>query len=89
MRTSTLAVLVVVLGFVGFLIYSAMRQGKTECEVCIGYAGQSVCRSAAAGNRKDAAQAATTAACAVMASGVTDTVQCQQTPPSKFECRDR
>jgi hypothetical protein len=64
------------------------RQARVECEVCIAYAGRSACRVAAARDRGEAAQAATTAACAVLSSGVTETVACQGTRPAKLFCRE-
>lgn len=82
-----LAIALGIAAFVALLVWSAMREGKVECELCVTYQGRSACRAAKAADRKDAVQAATTAACAAIASGVTDTVQCQATAPTRLSCK--
>ncbi|HTQ53194.1 MAG TPA: hypothetical protein VMI94_01975 [Bryobacteraceae bacterium] len=66
---------------VGFVVYSTLNTGRIRCEVCITYRGQQACRTAAASTRDLALRTATENACATLASGVTDSNQCNNTPP--------
>ena len=79
-----------VLALLGALIvYSSLGQGGVRCEVCLEFRGRDVCRSADGANEHDARMAATTNACAFVASGVTDSMACERTPPRKAECTPR
>ena len=79
----TLAVLLVIGAVV---VGSSLRTGTVRCEVCIDFAGRSACRSVDGATEEDAHMAAVTNACALLASGVTDTMACQRTPPRRSEC---
>jgi len=84
-RTSwlTLAVLIVIGAIV---IGSSLTTGTVRCEVCIDFGGRSACRSVDGPTADDARMAAVTNVCALLASGVTDTMACQRTPPRRSEC---
>jgi hypothetical protein len=66
---------------VGFVIYSTMNTGRIRCEVCITFQGRQACRTASAPSRELALRTATENACAQIASGVTDSNQCNNTQP--------
>jgi hypothetical protein len=68
---------------VGFVVYSTLSTstGRIRCAVCITFRGNQSCRTAAARTRELALRAATENACALVASGVTDSNQCHETPP--------
>jgi hypothetical protein len=70
--------LVVVLTLV---VYTTMGTSRYRCEVCIFFNGRSACRTAAASTEAQALRAATENACAEIASGVTDSIACESTPP--------
>jgi hypothetical protein len=83
-------VALVVLALLGALIvYSSLGQGGVRCEVCLEFRGRDVCRSVDGSNEHDARMAATTNACAFVASGVTDSMACERTSPRKAECAPR
>lgn len=65
----------------GFVVYSTMTTGRIRCEVCITFRGQRACRTASARTRDLALRTATENTCALLASGVTDSNQCNNTPP--------
>ncbi len=69
---------------VALVIYSTVGAARFRCEVCITYAGRSACRTASASSREQALRTATENACAQIASGVTETNQCQNTPPDNL-----
>ena len=72
--------------FVATLVMALAREAAVECEVCIVFAGQRVCRTNAGADRAAAIQGATTAACSIMSSGVTRGIQCSNTRPQAVQC---
>lgn len=55
------------------------------CEVCMTFNGHMECRKAQASNNQDCQRTGTDNACALLASGVTDTINCTQSTPTKVE----
>jgi hypothetical protein len=53
-------------------------------EVCMEFKGMTNCGTARGETEQNAQRAATTVACATLASGVTDSIACDQTPPKKI-----
>jgi hypothetical protein len=70
------------------MIYAVMAEGRVECEVCVAYRGQTVCRTSTAVDRPSAISGAVSAACAVLSGGVTDGIECSSTPPRSLTCND-
>lgn len=71
----------------GFLLLAVtttwmMLSGRRHrVEVCMEFRGRTVCRPAAGPTREDAIRTATDNACALLASGMADSIQCGHTPP--------
>lgn len=86
MSKTTKATVVFLALFIGFVIFRSLGVSKVECEVCITYDGQQQCRKASSDTRDMAMQSATTAACATIAGGMTDSIRCQNTPPDRATC---
>jgi hypothetical protein len=80
----TLAVLVPVAAVV---IYNSFQVSDYECSVCITFFGREQCRTVNAKTEKEGIASAIDNACALLASGVTETMRCQRTPPTKASCR--
>ena len=74
------------LAVVGFVIYSSLGQNKLTCEVCVTYKGHSKCRSAAGPTRDQTIQVAQDNACAFLATGMTENIQCGQRQPDRVSC---
>jgi hypothetical protein len=70
-----------VLGVVAFLIYSSMHLARYRVEVCVDFQGRNECRTASADTQDHALRSAQSNACALVASGVTDSMQCEQSRP--------
>ncbi len=85
----TLLIVVVFAGFVAYVIYSTTGLDQVSCEVCIDYKGAFKCASASGTTEEEARGTATTVACAALSSGVTDSINCENTPPRSAECRAR
>ncbi len=75
--------------FVGLVVYGTLQIPTVECEVCITFRGRSDCRTVAGATATEARSAAVTNVCALMSSGVTDTLACERTPPTKIECSEK
>jgi hypothetical protein len=84
---STLATVAVLAPVMGFVVYSSFFVSEYECEVCIDFEGRNGCRSVKAATEAEAMRGAIDNTCAQLASGVTDTMRCSRTQPSKADCR--
>src|SRR5271154_3344127 len=65
----------------GLVLYSAMGNAKYRCEVCVTYQGRQACRTASAATKEQAERTAKENACAQIASGVTDSIACDNSTP--------
>ncbi len=72
--------------FMAFVVYRSLRISGYRCTVCINFRDQGVCRTVDGPTEREARQAATTNACAFLASGVTDSLACERTGPTKVDC---
>jgi hypothetical protein len=70
---------------VGMVVLTTFRQDRVRCQVCVTFNGQRDCRTASATNRQEAIRTAVSNACAQLASGVTQTTQCESTTPDSIE----
>jgi len=71
---------------VAIVVYTSLDVGAVRCEVCIAFAGNDVCRSVDGASEAEARQGAVTNACALLTSGVTNTMACERTPPTRERC---
>jgi len=76
----------VLAGIIAVVVLSSLSIGGVRCEVCMEFGGRRACRAVDGNDEQEAHMAAVTNACALIASGVTDTVACQNTPPSEVHC---
>jgi len=77
-------------GFVAlivFIIYSATGLAKVNCEVCMEFHGGTSCKPAAGTTQEEAIRTAVDIACSDLASGRTDSIACQHTPPKSVSCK--
>jgi hypothetical protein len=68
---------------VGYVMYSSFGAHPYKCEVCMVFHGGRDCRTASADTRENALRTAITNACAQLASGVTESSQCEGTEPER------
>jgi hypothetical protein len=73
--------------FLAFVVFTTFQGDRVRVEVCMAFRGQRDCRTASARNRQEAVRTAVTNACAQLASGVTDSMQCENTPPESINLR--
>ena len=74
--------IVFVVGVLGVLLYSTMNLAKFKVEVCVTFNGRSDCRIASADTEEHALRTATSNACGLLASGVTDSLACEHSVPT-------
>jgi hypothetical protein len=79
---SVVAVLVTVAAMLSY-VKSSLAE---SCEVCITFNGRTDCREAFAQTRDEAIETATTNACALISSGMTDSIQCSNSKPDSVTC---
>jgi len=82
MKKPVVVGILIVAVILGVLIYSSMNLAKYRVEVCITYNGKQSCKTASGSTEAFAQRSATTNACALIASGVTESMQCENTPPT-------
>jgi hypothetical protein len=70
---------------VGYVVYSSFGSHPYHCRVCMVFQGRRDCRTASADSRDGALRTAITNACAQIASGVTESSQCEGTPPESVD----
>ena len=80
-RKAKLVIAAAFLVFVAFVVYSSLGLGKVTVEVCMEFRGRANCGTASAPTEEEAARAATDVACALISSGMTDSLACSRTPP--------
>lgn len=86
-KLRVLALIVGIGAVVGTLIFSSMRSVQAECSLCVEFRGQRQCRSGLGPTPDDAQNAAQRAACAVMSSGMDESIACSRTPPVQLQCQ--
>jgi hypothetical protein len=64
------------------IVYSSMNLSGHKVEVCITFNGQSACRTAAGQTEEFARRTAITNVCGELASGVTESLACENTQPT-------
>jgi hypothetical protein len=78
-RKAAAAITAVVLAIMGYVVVGSMARVQKQCEVCIEFNGARRCAKGAGANEKEAKDGARTAACGVLASGMDETIRCQNT----------
>jgi hypothetical protein len=81
--------LVVLLGvvlFIGVVVYSTIAPAQVECEVCMEFDGQRVCRLGAGESEEAAARAAQESVCGGNAFGMSEVIVCRGAEPLSVTC---
>jgi hypothetical protein len=83
-KKSVLLAIAFVALVIGAVIYTTMSASSSRyrVEVCVDFHGQRSCRTAGAATEDGALRTARENACALISSGVTDSIACGNTPPS-------
>jgi len=87
MKRSTVVVILTLIGFVAFLLWTTLSAQKVECTVCVEFGGGQNCATATADDSSAASQTAQTTACGTLARGMTETIACGNAKPESRVCR--
>jgi hypothetical protein len=71
----------------GLVVYGSMARVRYECEVCVEFNGVTRCTRGAGATEEEARRGAQTAACGVLASGMDESIRCDNTRPRSVQCR--
>jgi hypothetical protein len=88
-RLQRLLVVLSVLAFIAYLAWGTLSAQKVECEICVDFANGRNCATATAETEAEAARSAQTTACGPLASGMTESIACGNSPPARRQCRVR
>lgn len=87
MTKGRLLALVAAIGLLlGVLIYGSFSVVQTQCDLCVEYNGTRTCRTGSGVDEDEAQQAAQRAACAVMAFGMSESINCGRVIPTNVQC---
>ncbi|HEY8256117.1 MAG TPA: hypothetical protein VIG08_00510 [Gemmatimonadales bacterium] len=82
-----LLTIVVLAGFVAFLLWSTLSSQRVECAVAVEFQGRSGSGTASAASEADAVREAQTAACGPITGSMNETIACGNRPPVSRRCR--
>ena len=85
-RRSAWLLAAVLMAFMALIIYRSFKVGGYRCSVCISFQGQAVCRTVDGPTEREARMGAANNACAFLANGVTDSMACERSAPTKVDC---
>ena len=89
MGRTTRATLIFLGLFIAVVVYFSMTIAEQECEVCMTFMNESVCRTAASGTKEASIESAVSSACGTLAAGMTESIRCSNTRPDRVTCRER
>jgi hypothetical protein len=84
-RARLLTVLVIV-GFIVFLVYATLEVQRVECSVTVRFQGESRSATASGANEGSATEQAQTAACGPLVHGMDESIACSRRPPAAVQC---
>ncbi len=85
-RWGVLVLVLAAVATVALLVLGVRQSMGAECEVCVTFLGRTECRRAAGKDEREATTTATQNACAFLAGGMTQSIQCGNTVPDSVVC---
>lgn len=86
MKRAKWLVIVGVLLFAGYVVFGTMTRAQAQCEVCLEFDSELVCRRGAGPTVAEAEQAAQESACGGNAQGMTELIRCRNQTPASVQC---
>lgn len=81
-----IAILLAMIGFMGAVVWSTVQAGEVECEVCMVFDGEEVCRSGRGPGEAEALAEAQASVCGGNVSGMAELIACRGRPPDRQSC---
>ncbi len=82
-----LVTVLVIVGFIAFLVYATLEVQRVECTVTVAFQGESRSATASGANEQSATEQAQTAACGPLVQGMDESIACSRRPPTAVQCR--
>jgi hypothetical protein len=79
--------LLVLIGFVAFLLWSTLSSQRVECAVAVEFQGRPGSATASGASEEAAAREAQTAACGPITGGMNEAIACSRVQPVRRTCR--
>jgi len=89
MKRSTMITLAVLALIIALFFYMSTASAREECNVCMEFQGRSNCASAAGSTAAEATETAHRTACGPIATGMNETIACENREPVSVQCRSR
>jgi hypothetical protein len=67
-------------------IFAVRGVKRINCKVCVTYEQHTVCRTGSGRSREDAVKSAQRSCCAELASGMTESIKCENLKPDSIDC---
>jgi len=84
-KKTTILSILFALAVLGYLVASSFHRQAYRCQVCITFKGRRDCRIGSADTKESALRTATMTTCAQLSSGITESNQCENTPPDSVD----
>lgn len=78
--------LVLVLGFVAYLLWSTLTSQRVECAVTVDFRGRAGSATASAASEENAVREAQTAACGPITGSMDERIACARAPSATHQC---
>lgn len=79
-------ILAVMVTFMAIVVWSTVSDVETECEVCLTFGSEQVCRTGRGANEVAALQAAQESVCGGNTSGMAEIILCRNATPDRATC---
>ncbi len=89
MKRGTLIGIIIAAIFAGFLLWSTMAAQRLDCQACVEFNGRRNCARVSGNTQAEALRAAVSTACGPVASGMNESIACQNRPPISQQCTAR
>lgn len=87
MTRNRLITVLIIAGFVGFLVWSTIKAQEVECKVCVSFNGRENCALASGSGESEASETAQSTACGPLTNGMNDAIACGRIQPTTRQCR--
>jgi hypothetical protein len=81
-----IVVLLGILAFVVGVVFMTTSSAQSQCEVCMEFDGEMVCRKGAGATEEEARRAAQESACGGNAMGMSELIICRGRQPDRVQC---
>lgn len=79
-------ILLGILGFMGVVVMSTLQRSEVECEVCLVFDGEEVCRLGRGPTQAEALAAAQQSVCGGNTNGMAESIACAGRQPEQATC---